>query len=139
MKKDKWIWMPHAGHFIMGNSCRFRLNTYVGKYIVSTVGELFTDQQVKRIHAEIQDPKWYAENRLEKGDVFDYKYQMKFGYDDLGSDRTYETMVFVARKSKEKCCPWEIDVSEEVDMNGYNKAEDAYAGHLKLCKKWSFK
>lgn len=31
--------MPHAGHFIGGNSCSFHLNTHVNGYIVSTVGE----------------------------------------------------------------------------------------------------
>jgi hypothetical protein len=40
MKKFDWVWMPHAGHFIGGNFCQFRLNTCVGKHIVSTVGEL---------------------------------------------------------------------------------------------------
>lgn len=40
MERDKWVWMPHAGHFILGHKCQFRLCTYVGKYIVSTVGEL---------------------------------------------------------------------------------------------------
>ncbi len=39
MKKDKWVWMPHPGHFCGGSNCRFVMNTYVGKYIVSTVGE----------------------------------------------------------------------------------------------------
>ena len=29
IKKDKWIWMPHAGHLIVGNDCRFHLNTKV--------------------------------------------------------------------------------------------------------------
>lgn len=37
---DKIIWMGHAGHFICGNECHFRLNTYVNRFIVSTVGEL---------------------------------------------------------------------------------------------------
>ena len=32
--------MPHAGHFICGARCQFKLNTYVNGYIISTVGEL---------------------------------------------------------------------------------------------------
>lgn len=40
MNRADWVFMPHAGHFIGGNFCHFRLNTFVGKYIVSTVGEL---------------------------------------------------------------------------------------------------
>jgi len=39
LPKEKWIYMPHPGHFIEASNCRFILNTYVGKYIVSTVGE----------------------------------------------------------------------------------------------------
>lgn len=41
MKKDKWIQMPHATHFIGSASCHFVMATYVGKYIVSTVGEYY--------------------------------------------------------------------------------------------------
>lgn len=41
MSKADWIWMGHGGHFIGGNECRFRLNTKVGNYIVSTVGEYY--------------------------------------------------------------------------------------------------
>ena len=40
MTKNEWIWMPHPGHFFMSDRCAFHLTTYVGKYIVSTVGEL---------------------------------------------------------------------------------------------------
>jgi hypothetical protein len=40
MSRENWVFMPHAGHFIGGNFCQFRLNTWVGKYIVSTIGEL---------------------------------------------------------------------------------------------------
>ena len=49
MNKNKWIWMPHAGHFLLGNKCQFRLNTYVGKYIVSTVGEYLPDEGIREI------------------------------------------------------------------------------------------
>lgn len=111
-KKENWVWMPHSGHFIGGNSCRFHLNTYVGGYIVSTVGEY--------------DP-----------------YHKGWGhFETLGVDRLYETMVFEAVREKEEdalCCPWRIDVSKDVDMEGYNDSVDAYKGHLKLCRKWASK
>ena len=138
MKKDKWIWMPHAGHFILGDRCKFHLNTYVGKYIVSTIGELWNDQSVRRIHADIYDKNWYLENMNKKGDKFDNAYMKRFGYEEIGCNRKYETMVFKARKSEHKCCPYEMTGSE-LDFEGYNTAEDAYKGHLKLCKKWSEK
>ena len=106
MKKDKWIWMPHAGHFCCSKWCQFKLNTYVGKYIVSTVGEYY-----------------YTEEDLR----------------EVGLGRKYETMVFYAKKSEHKCCPYSIKTYNEIDMLGYNTAEDAYKGHLKLCNKWSKK
>jgi len=56
VKKENWIWMPHPAHFIAGDKCRFKLATYVGKYIVSTVGELWPDRDTRRIFAEID--KW---------------------------------------------------------------------------------
>jgi hypothetical protein len=107
MKKDKWIWMPHAGHFICADRCKFRLNTYVGEYIVSTVGEMYLTLD--------------GEEKLET----------------VGCDRLYETMVFKAVKSNNQCCPYRIVVEKEVDFKGYNKPEDARRGHLELCQKWS--
>jgi hypothetical protein len=139
MKPDKWIWMPHPGHFICSYQCRFHLNTCVGKYIVSTVGELWPERAVREIHAKIHDPKWFAENNHLLGDYFDRAYMKKFGYEDIGCSRKYETMVFEAITSDHKCCPYDADVKKDLDMLPYNTAEDAYKGHLKLCKKWSKK
>lgn len=129
MTKDKWIWIPHAGHLCIGHLCRFKLNTYVGKYIVSTVGEYIPDNEV----IDIIKPEFKHLRGDEKEHAFIRKYQAE----EIGCDRKFETMVFEARKSKHKCCPYEIMVEKEVDMNGYNSAEDAYNGHLKMCKKWS--
>lgn len=111
-KKENWLWMGHAGHFIGGSSCRFHLNTYVGGYIVSTVGEY--------------DP-------YNKG---------WGNFEELGINRLYETMVFKAEKESKddaQCCPYRIIVSEEMDMDGYNDPAAAYKGHLKLCKRWATK
>ena len=109
MKKEKWIWQPHAGHFIGSSSCNFRMNTYVGKYIVSTVGE-------------------YKNSLTKEGE-----------WEPLGMDRLYETMVFKAQRSGYGCCKWRIIVEKEMDMKGYNDEKSAYKGHLELCKKWSSK
>ena len=138
MKKENWVWMPHAGHFILGDECRFHLATYVGKYIVSTVGELWNDQAIRRIHAKIHNPVWYSEKSQLRGDYFDSAYFKEFGYEELGIGRTYETMVFKAKKSKNKCCPYEI-ISGEMDSDGYTDAGKAYKGHLRMCNKWSKK
>jgi hypothetical protein len=137
MTKDRWIWMPHAGHFICSDHCIFHLNTYVGGYVVSTVGELWNERAVREIHAKIYAPEWLQENAHLKGDEFDSAYMRKFGYEEIGCDRKYETMVFKAQKSNNKCCPYKIIVSEQVESNAYNEPEDAYKGHLELCEKWA--
>jgi hypothetical protein len=137
MKKDRWVWQPHPGHFICSRWCRFKLNTYVGGYLVSTVGEMWLERGSREIHAKIYDPAWYAENVHRKGDDFDHEYMKKFGYEEIGCGRKYETMVFKARKSGHQCCPYEADVTHDVDMQGYNDAAAAAKGHLALCEKWS--
>lgn len=115
MTKDKWIWMPHPGHLCIASQCRFHLNTYVGKYIVSTVGEY--------VPADSRESDWMKKN----------------GFKEIGLDRTYETMVFKAVKSKDKCCPWRQSTGSNLDMEGYNDADSAAAGHMKTCIKWSKK
>ncbi len=35
----KWEWFGYPGHFIAADSCRFRLCTKVGDYLISTVGD----------------------------------------------------------------------------------------------------
>lgn len=125
MKKEKWIWMPHAAHFIGGNYCRFKLATYVGKYIVSTVGEWEKDEYEK---------KWDYIDEDEKNSPFKY----------INAIGPYETMVFKAKRSNEKhadykCCPYDIIVQEEVETLSYKTATEAYKGHKKLCNKWSKK
>ena len=114
MKKNKWIWMPHPAHFICASDCKFFLSTYVGKYIVSTVGEYYPDSKVRDILGLVE-------------------------YGEVGSGRKYETMVFSAIKSGNKCCPYKIEPLSEIDSAGYNSAGEATAGHYRLCKKWGSK
>jgi hypothetical protein len=95
---SNWKWFGHAGHFICADKCRFHLTTKVGKYLVSTVGEYWPERVVREIHAEVHDKKWFAENRNLKGDYFDHAYMKKFGFEEIGCDRKYETMVFKAGK-----------------------------------------
>ena len=130
--------MPHAGHFCCSNKCQFHLNTYVGGYVVSTVGEMAWNKVFMKVHAEVYDKRWFTENRHDIH--FEQKFYDKFGqWEEIGCDRKYETMVFKAQKSEHKCCPYRIIVEDEVDFNGYNDAVTAYKGHLKLCNKWSEK
>lgn len=133
MRRSKWIWMPHPGHFIGGAECKFHLNTYVGKYIVSTVGEYrppFLDKML---------------DELERKQAFGSMLHVdENGNSLLGYNRTFETMVFEAHPrtndgiaEEDGCCPWEINPSIEIDMQGYNSSGDAYKGHMEMCKKWS--
>lgn len=142
MKKADWVWMPHAGHYILGDKCRFVLNTYVGNYIVSTIGEMWGDQSVRRIHASVHDDvygtTWYKENRLKKGDDFDTAYMKEYGFEDIGAgERKYETMVFEAKESSVGCCPYEMVSGEDQDFRGWANAEEARKGHMELCEKWA--
>lgn len=107
--KDQWVWMPHPAHFILGHRCWFRLATYVGGYIVSTVGEL----------------DWPPSE------------SWRSGFDTIGSGRLYETMVFRA-ESSDACdsCPWVI-TGDEQDFSGYTSGADAFAGHMAFCEKWA--
>lgn len=132
VSKSEWMWMPHAGHFICVHKCRFHLNTWVGKYIVSTVGEYLPDSQVREIIAKVK--KIQLEG---KGDDRETDFLRKEGFVEIGLDRLYETMVFKAKKSGNRCCPYEMENPNNVDFLGYNKPSDAVMGHLKMCKKWA--
>ena len=138
--KNSWIWMPHPAHFICSFDCRFHLATVVegldGKrYIVSTVGEHFPDAPVREILAKQRGVVLEG-----KGDARKYDYLEKCGYEDIGFQRKYETMVFAAVPSTEACCPWAIDVSEgELAINCYNEPGAATSGHMELCLEWSEK
>ena len=38
--RTEWKWCGGAGHFICSHDCEFRLNTAVGRYRISTVGDM---------------------------------------------------------------------------------------------------
>ncbi len=159
MSKKDWIWMPHAGHLCVGNWCRFHLNTYVNGYIVSTVGEYFPDQKVRRINLEVklenpfmmekfriltEEESKQKKELIEKiltlqGDYFDDAYLNYFGYEEIGLSRLYETMVCKAKKSENACCPYTMEDDVDFKMEGYNSAKDAYEGHYKICEKYDRK
>lgn len=37
--ESEWVWCGFAGHFGASDACRFHLNTRVGNYRISTVGD----------------------------------------------------------------------------------------------------
>ena len=135
-----WVWMPHAAHFILGHQCRFHLATYVGGYIVSTVGELVNDTPVQKIHAKIHDPAWFAQHELDGGGQWRNEYHKRFGFEKLGAWGTYETLVFRAEPQRDRewlCCPWEMAEPEELDGRRYDSAVEATDGHMAMCWKWA--
>lgn len=138
--RDTWQWFGTAGHLIVGHDCRFHLCTQVGPWLVSTVGQYWPERPVREIHAQVHAPAWLAANRHRKGDDFDRAYMQRFGYAEIGGDRTYETMVFRACKpcTAEGCACGlpEIDGSE-VAAAGYNDAGSATAGHLEMCERFA--
>lgn len=140
IKEKDWKWFGHAGHFICAKDCRFHLTTQVGNYLVSTVGEMWGDRQVREIHAQIHSGEWFAANKHRKGDDFDSAYMRKFGFQEIGYGRKYETMAFKAGKPcqvKGCGCGLPAISGEELDFLAYNDAQSATKGHLELCKKWS--
>lgn len=114
MKKGDWVWMPHAGHFICGPRCQFHLTTYVGGYIVSTLGEL-------------QATRFDDSGRM----LADQ------GWEHISGCCDYETMVFHAEPSGLECCPWVMSSPCEVDAAVYTDAGEATRGHMEMCEKWS--
>lgn len=143
IKIDKWKWFGNAGHFICGSSCRFHLATQVGQYLVSTVGQYWPERGSREIHAKIRDIKWHEANKHLLGDYYDAAYMKRFGYEQIGYNRLFETMVFklkgeVCTAKECNCGLPEIEPSN-LDFSGTNTAGEAMTNHIKLCKKWSKK
>jgi len=132
VKKQNWVWMPHPGHFVASRDCRFHLNTYVGGYVVSTVGEYEPCMASREISAKSKGIQLEGIGDARRDDAF-----KKLGWEQIGFARTYETMVFKAKKSLDKCCPFEVASLQSSDYRPYTNSEDATAGHMELCKKWA--
>lgn len=137
--KEKWEWFGNAGHLIVSEWCRFHLCTNVGKYLVSTVGEYWPERLSRELHAQIYDPKWHEENRNRRGDDYDHAYMKRFGFEEIGCNRKYETMVFRAGTRCTCGCGMPIISGSELDSDGYNDRKTANVGHNKMCKKWARK
>jgi hypothetical protein len=130
----EWKWFGHPGHLCVSDHCRFHLTTQVGHYLVSTVGEYVPPAIAQDILAECRGKP------LEGiGDAREADWMRKFGFEELGLDRTYETMVFPAGKPchTRKCnCGMPDILQPNVDMEGYRTAPGATLGHYALCRKW---
>lgn len=134
--ESRWKWFGNAGHFIMGESCRFHLCTLIGKHLVSTVGQLWHESEVREIMARSRGI--VLEGR---GDAREHDYMKKIGYDTIGCDRKFETMVF--KVTGETCTDPACDCGmpkidpTELDYGAYNEAGAATRGHMEICKRWA--
>lgn len=138
--QQEWKWFGAAAHLCVGHWCRFHLATQVGNYLVSTVGEYWPERPVRESHALVHDKLWLSKHQHLRGDKFDAAYMERFGFETIGSERKYETMVFQAGTpcSRPEChCGLPELSGGELDMAGYNTAGDATRGHLAACKKWA--
>lgn len=135
-----WKWFGNPGHLIVSRWCRFHLCTQIGAFLISTVGEYWPERSVREIHAQFTDPTWLARNHHLKGDAFDAAYMQRFGFEEIGCGRKYETMVFCAEGScsAEGCgCGLPSINGSELDSDGYNDAGAATKGHHDMCRRWS--
>jgi hypothetical protein len=108
VRRERWVWMPHPAHFIGRQDCKFFLATYVGRWIVSTVGEYLPGDALT----------WHA---LGPG----YNYE------------TMVFRASRRKKGEGDCCPWVISSGRNVDFSPYADPASAAVGHLEMCKKWA--
>lgn len=108
--KADWVWMGHGAHFVGRSKCGFRLATYVGSYIVSTVGEYAPGETWIELNARVAGEEPMA----------------------------YETFVWEAVEAPDNrtCCPYRIE-GDPIDRMYYATASEAAAGHMAFCEKWS--
>ena len=124
----------HAGHFICANDCRFHLCTQVGKYLVSTVGEMFPDSNVREIIAKTRGVVLEGIGDARRAD-----YMKKIGFEEIGYGRKYETMVFAAGNpcdAKGCNCGLPSINGSEIDSAIANDAKTATEGHRRLVEKY---
>jgi hypothetical protein len=111
MAMKNWKWYGHAGHFIGAHNCLFHLCTEIEDVLVSTVDAYYPD----RHYAEMQEIGW---------------------------QRKYETMAFRIDKDQRckcgLCCGLPTLEGMEIEMDGYNTAADAIAGHMAMCHKYDY-
>jgi hypothetical protein len=130
--ESEWRWFGNAGHFICGHYCRFHLCTLIGNFLVSTVGQYLPDSAVRNILAGTRGIALEG-----KGDAREADYMRKVGYEEIGYQRTFETMVF--RVTGKACaaadcgCDMPQIIPAELAFSGYNTAGEATAGHMRHC------
>jgi len=108
---ETWRWCGHAHHFIGSNRCRYHLATWVGDYLVSTVGDYHPDGETEPMSLG-----------LEPGLFFETMVFPAHLVEDLGRD--------------DNCHGYKVSSWSEVDRWHYQSAEAANEGHLRACFTW---
>jgi hypothetical protein len=136
--REGWEWFGSAAHLIVGRDCRFHLATFVGPWLVSTVGEWLPDSGSWDIYA---DRVGGIPTELRGADRRNW-FLKNVGSLEIGAGRKYETMVFPW--SGERCtdpeCGCGLPIPEdwcEIDSDGYNDAGSATRGHYAMCEMWA--
>lgn len=106
--ESEWVWCGYAGHFIASRNCYMHLNTRVGDYRISTVGDY---------------------HPVRGGDHQE-------AAEEIGLRRLYETFVFRVEGHGQHG-EGEVPDFCEIDSEGYNDAEDAERGHFAMCRKYA--
>lgn len=130
----EWRWFGHVGHLCVGAWCRFHLTTHVGAYLVSTLGEYVPDAPIREILAQCRNIELEG-----VGDERLNSWMRQAGFEELGMDRIYESMVFPAGKpchSRNCGCGLPEILFPDVEMAGYLTPAAATLGHYELCHKW---
>lgn len=127
-----WKWFGNAGHLCVGSSCRFHLATLLPNgLLVSTVGEYWPESEIREMFAQHRGVV------LEGiGDARADSYLRQLGYEAIGYNRLYETMVFKTEGVCKCGCGMPSIVPDEMDMAGYNTPVEATDGHMALCNQW---
>lgn len=108
----------------------------VGVQPFATVGQYLPDSSTREILAECRG--------ITLEGIGDYRrasWMKQAGFEQIGSGRTFETMVFRAgeRCTVEDCgCGLPaLDPPSELDSDAYNDAGSATRGHYAMCEKWA--
>lgn len=131
--ESEWKWFGNAGHLIVGHDCRFHMCTMIGDIMVSTVGQYLPAEGVCEILATSRGKPLEGRGDARRADWLE-----KFGYEEIGAGRTFETMVLRVLPGvfciAPNCgCGMPTIIPSELETDGYNTAGEATGGHMRMC------
>ncbi len=100
-----WVWCGYPGHFIGASSCRMHLNTRVGGYRISTVGDYR--------RGDGQQPQEIGSGRLYETMVFEVEGLGLHGEGEVTDWR---------------------GIDADWAWGAYQTAEEAEEGHMRICR-----